>query len=358
MLVYIILGFVIGIFALNESGRRTGRDMKMFYIGLFLFLLVVGLHYHTGDYETYEMGYNKGIDVGGDKGYYALQKLFSSTGVSFQFFIFATTLLSVIAIYLMYRISIWPSFGLVVILGKFFTLYAMSGIRQYLAMVVCWWAISELLLKKRKVLFILLVLYAYTLHGSAIIVLPVFFLRNLKFSYKTAVLILGASLIIGLGFQQFYEQVSGYSDFIDSRFGAYYRQASKAGSEVMNILNYAENFLFLVFALMVRNKAIKRIPYYDFFLYMFVIYCGFLIAGSEIGVVKRLRDYYGLAYAFIVPSFVYLVSRKQERMLIRFVVILYFIFLMFRSFSVYDSGLRLGANNTMIPYKSVIELIK
>ena len=358
MIPYIIIALFVGIFALEESGKRTRSDVKMFYIGLFLFLLVVGLHYNTGDYPTYEMGYNKGIDVGGDKGYYFLQKLFSSTGVSFQFFIFATTLLSVFAISRIYQISLWPSFGLAVILGKFFTLYAMSGIRQYLAMIVCWLAISELLARKRTILFFILVLFAYTLHGSALVVLPVFFLRNLKFSYTKALIIIVLSFIVGMGFHTFFEQVSGYSDFVDKRFGAYYRLAEKTDTVSMNVLNYAENFLFLVFAILARKKAVKRIPYFDFFLYMFVIYCGFLIAGSEIGVVKRLRDYYGLAYAFIVPSMGYLVSNKQERKLIRFVTVFYFVFLMLRSLTVFDAGMRSESPNKMIPYKSVFELIK
>lgn len=357
MIPYIVIALFVGIFAFEESGKRTKLDIEYFHVGLVLFLLIVGLHYHTGDYGTYEMAYNRGIDVGGDKGYFFLQKLFSRTGVSFQFFIFITTLLSVFAINRIYRISLWPSFGLAVILGKFFTLYAMSGIRQYLAMIVCWLAISELLARKRTILFFILVLLAYTLHGSAIIILPVFFLRNLKFSYVTALGILIAAFVVGIGFSQFYEQVSEYSDFIDSRFGSYYRLKGKAGVETMNMLNYAENLLFLIFALLTRKKVKTSIPFYDFFLYMFVIYCGFLIAGNEIGIVKRLRDYYGIAYAFVVPSFVYLVSRKRERKIVRFVIVGYFIFLMFRSFYVYDSGLG-STDNTMIPYKSIFELIK
>ena len=104
-----------------------------------------------------------------------------------------------------------------------------------------------------------------------------------------------------------------------------------------------------------RKRALRYIPYYDFFLYMFLIYSAFLLAGREVGVVKRLRDYYGIAYAFIVPAFCYFLTDMKNRQIWRVILIGYFILLMFRSLSVYDAGLPPGATGRMVPYLSIFQ---
>lgn len=353
MLVYVILAAIVGYYALNETGKKSWKDKKAFNYCLLAFLLVVGLRYAHGDYMTYEMGFNTRTDIAGDKGYFFFQLLFERMGSNFQFFVFVITLVSVIAFKKTFDLGPWPIFGLVVLLGKFFTLYAMSGIRQYIAMAICWWAIRELLVNNRRVLFVAMVLFAYTLHGSAIIVLPILFIKNLRFSYTMMFVMIITSFGIGLASQRFFESLSDVSETFDSRFGVYLRDKTQEG---MNVLNYIENFVILFLALRVREKARKLFVYYDFFLYLYIIYCGFLIVGSDVGVVKRLRDYYGIAYAFIVPFFMFLFNTRRNRRIVKVLFIVYFIFLMFRSLSVYDSAFLTGHYYRMVPYHSVIDL--
>lgn len=353
MLVYIVLALVTGLCAFFETGTRSKSTIRSFYICLTLFFLVVGLRYMHGDYGTYKTGYDYDFDVGGDEGYFQLQLFARSLGLSFEAFIFLITFFSVLCLRQIFSLSLWPVFGLTFILGKIFTMYAMSGIRQYLAMVLCWWALSELLKNQRRVLFIVMVLIAYTLHGSAIVFLPILFFSKRTFSYKFAFLIILLSVIVGYSMISIYGAAAEVSDLIKDRFGSYVRGRSE---ESMNLLNYAENLLFLVLAIKVRKKAVERIPYYDVFLYMFIIYCGFLIAGSEVGVVKRLRDYYAISYAFIIPAFIYLFENKSLKVLSRGVLISYFIFLMFRSLFVFDAAFEEGRYHRMIPYHSIFQM--
>lgn len=355
MFVYVILALTVAGLALLEVGKLRPVVNKYIQIGLFLFLLVVGLRYMHGDYGTYQMGYETGTDVGGDIGYYQLQLLFWELGFSFQSFVFLLTLLSVFAFKQTFRLSLWPCFGLVMILGKIFTLYAMSGIRQYIAIAIAWWAISELLINRRKYVFFLLIFVAYTLHGSALIILPVYFFRNRAFNMKIAVLMMIGAIIVGRSYMSFFAGAAEYSDFVNDRLGSYIRETDTGGAS-MNYLNFIENFLFLIFALKVRKKVIDKIPYYDFFLYMFLIYCGLLIAGSEIGIIKRLRDYYALSYAIIVPASVYIFKERSIRKLAHAVFIAYFIFLMFRSLFVYDAPFSPDDYGRMIPYHSIFEM--
>lgn len=355
MIVYVILAVFAGWFAWAESGQRKITDMRMFYAVLLIFLLVVGFRYWHGDYGTYEMGYDTDVDVGGDAGYFWLQKVFHKMGFSFQTFVFLLTLVSVVAFKQTFRLGRWPLFGMVMILGKIFTLYAMSGIRQYMAMAICWWALSELLLKQRTWVFIVMVLFAYTLHGSALIFLLVLAFRNVTFTYKKAGLLLLLAIIVGIYSMTFFSAASEASDFVNDRFGEYVAESQESDGQSMNMMNYLENFIFLIMAVWVRKRAIAKVPYYDVFLFMFVVYCGFLIVGSEVGIVKRLRDYFAIAYAFLVPAFAYAFNEIKMQKLCRGVMIVYFIFLMFRSLAVYDSGIPEGSYGRMVPYHSIFQ---
>lgn len=353
MTAYILLALIIGGSALIEDGRRSVSIMRLFYAGLFAFLLVVGFRYWHGDYGTYEMAYNTRQDVGGDTGFFLLQLAFQKLGFSFQTFIFIITLISVYAFKQTARISRWPSFVLVVILGKIFTLYAMSGIRQYIAMALCWWAVSELLLHKRKMFFLVMVVLASTLHGSALIILPVYFFRKMRFTLSNALVILLLSFVVGVYSVKFFQTAVAMNDFVDDRLGGYV--ASIGEGQGMNLINYVENFLFLLLGLVVRKKAVRIIPFYDFFLYMFVIYCGFLLAGKDIGIIKRLRDYYVIAYAFMTPAFIYLLKNQLYQKTCHALLVLYFVFLLFRSLSVYDSPFPENYYGKMVPYHSILD---
>jgi len=345
-----LLTVVASYLGLTSSTKRT-KEVSLL-VAWIAFLLIVGLRYHHGDYGTYEMGYKYDQDVGGDFGYFALQKIFHRMGAPFWFFAFLITLLSVYCFKKIFSISPWPAFGLIFLLGKIFTLYAMSGIRQYMAMAVCWWALYQLLVYRRDAVFFTSVLLAYSLHGSALIFLPVWFLRRIKFSWIWLLLILVISISLAYTYKTLFGAVANSSDLINDRLGSYVEE-SQEGGEGMNMLNYLENSLFLILALMVRKRARKVVPYYDTFLYMFAIYLGFLIVGNEIGIIKRLRDYYAIAYAILCPSFIFLFRDIRLKKATYYLLVCYFVFLFFRSLAVYDAPFPPDTEGRMVPYHSI-----
>lgn len=221
-------------------------------------------------------------------------------------------------------------------------------------MAICWWAIKILLDKQKILLFIAMTIIAYSLHASALIILPIVLFYKRKFSYVTALVIIIIALIISYSSLAFFASTADISDLVNERLSGYLGRTGN--EETMNMLNYFENFLFLFLALVARKEAVKKVPYYDFFLYLFIIYCAFLIAGANIGIIKRLRDYYIIAYAFIIPGIFYLFKEKRAQNTIRLLFIAYFIFLFFRSLTVYDSAFHEDEYNRMVPYHSILEM--
>ena len=345
-----LLTVVASYLGLTSSTKRT-KEVSLL-VAWIAFLLIVGLRYHHGDYGTYEMGYKYDQDVGGDFGYFALQKIFHRMGAPFWFFAFLITLLSVYCFKKIFSISPWPAFGLTMIFGKIFTLYAMSGIRQYLAMAICWWALYQLLVKKRDWVFWCSVFLAYTMHASALIFIPVYFFRNMSFSWLRLFFLLVLSVVVSYSFKTIYGVAANMSDLVDTRFSTYVTDNDQEFGG-MNVLNYFENTLFLILAIVVRRRAMRKVPFYDMFLYMFVVYFGMLIVGNEIGIIKRLRDYYAIAYAFLCPSFIYLFRDIRPKRATYYLLVCYFVFLFFRSLAVYDSAFPPDTEGRMVPYHSI-----
>lgn len=353
MFFYLLLALLAIVASYLGYTSKTKRQKEVsLFIAWIAFLLIVGLRYHHGDYGTYEMGYEFDEDVGGDLGYFELQKIFHRTGAPFWFFAFLITFFSVYSFRRIFSISPWPAFGLIMILGKIFTLYAMSGIRQYLAMAICWWALYQLLVKKRDLVFGGAVLLAYSIHASALIFIPVYFFRKISFSWIRLILLLVLSLIVSYSFKTIFGVAANMSDLVYTRFGTYVTD-NEMVSGGMNALNYVENSLFLILAIAVRRRAVQKVPFYDVFLYMFAVYFGFLIVGNEIGVIKRLRDYYAVAYAILCPSFIFLFRNNGMRKATYYLLVFYFVFLFFRSLAVFDAPFPPGTEGRMVPYHSI-----
>lgn len=109
-----------------------------------------------------------------------------------------------------------PMIGLSVILF-YFTTYAQSlfVLRQHLAIALCLLAVPYILQRKQKK-FLLLVFLAFSLHMSAIIFLPIYYLYNLQVDYKFWGLFIVA-LVIGTMLMQ---SVSAWI-YANTWYGAY-----------------------------------------------------------------------------------------------------------------------------------------
>lgn len=351
MTVYLILAAFALISAILEAYVPKGKyNRKILNFTWLIFLLIIGLRYHHGDYGGYEAAYNMDEDITGDRGYFYLQFFFHKVHFEFYVFIFLISLFGLSCFRKIFSLSPWPAFCLAVILGKIFTVYAMSGVRQFIGIALCWWALYFLLVKGRTLLFLCLVLLAFTIHGSALIFLPVVFFKNFKFSYIRVVMIVILALLIANLSNALWKDPD-QNNMLISRMAAYVNNNEDYGS--MNAMNYIENSVILLLAFIVRKKVANKVPFYDFFLYLYVIYFVFLLAGGEYGIVKRLRDYYVIAYAFICPCFMFLFKSRHLKRMTYMVFVIYFIFLMFRSFAVYDAPFTPGTESLMIPYHSI-----
>lgn len=320
-LVYWILFIIMAIGAYSEEQLpyKPRRDLQ--FIGLWALIIISGLRYEMSDYNQYRGVYY--LDYFQfEPGYELMQNIFSGLGVPFAVFVFIFAAISCLFLKKAFS-NYWFFWGMLLVLAKLATFYAMSGMRQWMALCICFYAIS-ILLKGEKIKFVFWTIIAFTFHRSAFIVLPLIFLYKREFSYKLSLIIMALAVLVGYSAKEF---LFAAADAIELFDATGYLIDNETG---INTLNWIENFAFLAMGLTIRKRVKDKVPHYDFFLYMMLIYCAFLIAGSDFGIIKRLRDYYVLSYYIILPS-ISVAFRKQERNLINTIIILYFGLLFIRS---------------------------
>jgi hypothetical protein len=324
--VYLVLYLVVAFGALYEPFAPYKPKKKLQYFALFIFVLLSGLRI-TGDTPTYRMYYNDVLDIRElEFGYQLVNVFFRLLHFDFPLFLLSIAVITGLLIKKSFGEK-WFFFAMLMILGKLATLYAFSGIRQWIALCICFYAIY-LLLKGHRLYFLIAVFVAFQFHRSAMILFPMVLFYNRAFKYRIAFITIFVAILIGLSSKEFFQAAADLNPAFD--FGGYLRE----GEESMNAFNWVENFAILIPAVLFRHKLIRKVPNYDFFLYMHLIYCSFLIAGSDFGIIKRLRDYYVTGYYVLLPAFQYLFSKKTRKYYL-LLVVFYFGLLFFRSLNFY-----------------------
>ena len=134
-----------------------------------------------------------------DWGFYCFIVFLKSLGVqSYQvFFLIMATIhiLCMVYIFRRYSTDLWISFFMFIASTDYMS-WMHNGMRQYLAVCLIF-AAFDLLVKKRYILFGLVVVFASTMHGSALLMIPLaYIMQGQAFNKKTLMCITGTILIL------------------------------------------------------------------------------------------------------------------------------------------------------------------
>ncbi|WP_300850772.1 EpsG family protein [uncultured Rikenella sp.] len=350
MVPYLCLLLLIALGALMEDSiLKDPNQRKVWIFFCFIFLVIIpGLRFEQGiDYFAYRASYQSAEGGEFELGFYLLMHLFIQLGASFPVFIFGITLVTMVLLVRAMELNTnWLFFGLLVFLSKFFTYYAMAGTRQFMAFPIAWLAIAWLC-RGSTLRFFILVAIASLFHASSLIILPLYWFRRTAYTPMRFWLILGIAIICRFLNSILLQPVVNSVPFLALRLGGYLLDTSDG----INKLNLIENLGFLLVALILRPRLKDRVLYYDFFLMMLLLFFSFFIVGSNIAIIKRLRDYFLLSYAVLIPAFGYAFKEGATRLFYKIAIVSYFSFLFIRSLIVYDSYSVFGQ---MIPYKCVL----
>lgn len=186
--------------------KKTKKKIYVTLCGLMLFLIGGLRHYTVGtdtpDYvdvfRTWIYRPLSSLDFSGSRNefaYAALNKFVSLFTTNYTWFLLVVSLIFAVSIcVLIYRYSKEPviSFICVLTLGLFY--FSMAGLRQIIAMSICFFA-YKYIRERKPIKFLILLTIAYFFHNTAIIFLMAYPLARMKIGLKQIIALLIVFLI-------------------------------------------------------------------------------------------------------------------------------------------------------------------
>ncbi len=252
-------------------------------------------------------------DVGAEKGFYLLSTLFKSyISDDFHGWLFIIALISCIATALaIHRYASDKGFSCFLFIATTMFVYLVNGIRQYICVSILF-ALSYCLEEKRIFKYLIIVLVLSTIHTSALIMIPVYFLARLRPWSGHTWFIIGGAIILGVGFESFIPMVDSMLSGTD--YG-HYSELLQSGSGV-NIFRLIIAAVPVVLSFFCReqieNTRDKQIP---IAVNMSIINLSlYIVANFTSGMtVGRLTAYFDIYNLILIPWLVNNFPTVKER---------------------------------------------
>lgn len=322
MFLYILI-FVFVLSLNYVSISSVKMQNKMLLISISLLALFVGFGDMLGGFDRYVYGFyfDELADVlrrGGhvtesliwdsyrsEFGYVLANYLITFVTANRYIFIFILTIIIYFLLYKSFKLYIddYP-IGLVIFMGMLF-FFTFTYLRQVIGVMLAWLSVKAVYERKLR-RFLLFIFLAFSMHNSAIIFLPVYWIPIKKFSRNTVYVVMVICLVLGLtglpgNLFDVYGDVSG-----DAERLAHYADIDESGFRVAYIME-AVVFLFFI----MRNyRLIQNDPKRIVLLNISLMFCAILLVfvKSENG--GRLAWYYMIG---IISTLTYLTTLTRQR---------------------------------------------
>lgn len=342
MFEYSILYIIFFMSVVIQVSKNPKPVLPMIVIGVLLSIMVSGFRDMIGGYDIYVYSaYYESIERMGnfhdyEYGYYVFNKTLYYLNSDRQFLIFTISLIAGLSHFLIAR-KLNPKLYAVILFIIFCKIYFYSFVylRQMLAVTLIWFAITQLS-KVKKINFIILVFFAFLMHSSALVVLPLILMKKLISKYNMYIFYI-LSLLLGLiGSAEILSMldVNGIDESVSS-------------VDSVNYFYALESIMLFLWLLFVR-KSYER---YDvkrklIFNVSFFYACIILLTLRDATAV-RMSWYFLIGPAVLISYD--LQSKFKGYKILLVIVLVYFSLLFFRIMFVWDGG-------DFLPYKSIYEI--
>ena len=327
---------LISTFILALSARVFGEKYKInwwiFTAALILiFILVAGLRNNIGDTEQYVHSYNLLNEFTGfsddakDKGFTIFQLFLYNISNDPQFFIFVTSLIT--QLFNVITLVIYKSYFelevyMYITSGCF--LVSMNGIRQAMVGAILFFC-SRLIIKGKFIPYAIIVAILSTMHSSALMMIPVYFVVREEAWSKRTKIIIGLAAI---GFMFFYELMPAVFDAMGDSSYTEYEEAMLNGGGGSSLMRVIVNAVPVVMAYIFRDKLKESWPESNVFVNMSLINLIFVTFALYNWIFARFQIYFQLYNFVLLPYMIKnCFERRQERDFVYYCfIICYFVF--------------------------------
>lgn len=261
-------------------------------------------------------------------GYVVLNKIIGEfTDNSIYLFIITSFMILILYFHQIARDSkyAWLSLLLFITVGDYYPSF--NILRQILAVAIIFSG-SKYLYERNFYKYCIVILLAFLFHRSSIIMLPFYFLLNLKISFKNIVTLFSGSLILILVFDKIFPIIQQYfySNYTSQSYGI-------TGQSWMAAL---WPFTIAVFCTIHNNKFDKDSTKQNVWFNASIFYALFSILSIQIQLVQRLMYFFSPYILLAVPLIINKLPSKFDKLIYK--VAFSFILLIWHFIAFSDSG--------------------
>lgn len=323
--------FLARYFSIPSSvGPTNIKTNKHFIIISTIILITVsGLRNNIGDTPVYIEVYKyiqfqwSTILSEKDFGFAVFQKLLQYISKEPQLLIFVTAFITNgIIVYTFYKYARLIDIALYVYVASGMYLVTMNGVRQYLAASFIFLATKYIFDGQFKK-FLVIVIISSTIHQSALILIPIYFVIRRKAWTKMTLFMLSLTIIITISYSFFSEFF--FQAIEETQYGEY-AQFSEGGA---NIMRSFVSIIPLFIAYIGREKLNEIFPKSDYIVNLSIISLIFMIIAIQNWIFARFTIYFGIYEIILLSWIVKLFKEKDQKFIYFGILICYFIYFIY-----------------------------
>ena len=303
------------------------KPSKLFIILTVSMLAVVsGLRNNIGDTFFYMYGYEINdfswsyIFSNKDFGFSILQKILKSISQDPQILIFTTAVISnILVVVILYQYSRLIELSLYVYITGGLYLVSMNGIRQFLAASILF-AATRYIINGNWKKYMLVVLFAATLHQSALILIPIYFFVRQKAWSNMSYLFIAAAVVVVIGYQEF---SSFLFSAMETTVYGHYSEFAEGGA---NFIRVGVSAFPLLVAYLGRDRFKEIFPASDIIINFSLISLVFTIISTQNWIFARFNMYFDLYTLILISWLPKLFREKDGKVIYYFILLAFFVF--------------------------------
>src|SRR5690625_3234240 len=318
--------FIVSFFfygSVDKSKRAKILYLVIMFIPLFILSSLRSSDIGT-DTKNYLSGFNsiKYADfdnvydvVRWEVGYVFLNKISSYLSEHPNIILIITSFIALLGVfYFIYKNSTSVILSVYLYLTLYLYFFSFNGIRQAIAMSIIVMGL-HFIIQRKLLKYLIMVIIATLFHETAILFIMLYFIYNLKLTYKNVLITLSSFFLIFLGIEyiiNYFLSISRSLSYIDTT-----SLSLERGGMLFPLINIS--ILFFVMYIKISSKGNDK--KLDFFIY--IILFGVLSSVLSLKIYKllRLNYYFLIFYIVAIPYAVQFVSDKNRRLIFSYVVI-------------------------------------
>ncbi len=330
LIYYVLLIYLLLLYLMQKQKMPISKGSYIFFAAIAIFSIIALRDYTVGaDTLIYkELFYfskdhieslmANGFNFMFEGLFWVLTNIIRATGVSYRIYLMIISFFIVLSISVFikrYSKSPFLSYWLFLTLGLF--ALSMSALRQMIALAVVLYAYRYLIEGHFKK-YLLLIFIATQFHLSAIIMLPIWFVRKVKLSQRRRIVLLFTTVIVSFLLKNIVVKIIFYLN-IGERYSQYINRVGESSTNILVII-FVIGITFVSTMLFEKSKLkgyknISEEYLFNFFYLMSCINIMIIIFSQNIDILSRFGYYFFVCNLILLPNAIFTIKEKSLRLI-------------------------------------------